>query len=60
MGGSGVGWPRDGWPRERWMAQIGVWMGNTLEWCAVHRGVGDGGTATYFIQHDRYFDRDGL
>lgn len=45
---------------ELWMAQIGVWMGNTLEWCAVHRGVGDGGTATYFIQHDRYFDRDGL
>ncbi len=42
------------------MDKLGVWMGNTLEWCAVKTAsLGDGVTA-YFIEHDRYFKRDEL
>ncbi len=42
------------------MAQIGVWMGNTLEWCAVHKAQSDGGITVYFIEYNKYFQRDGL
>ncbi|MBN2006507.1 MAG: glycogen synthase GlgA [Anaerolineae bacterium] len=41
------------------LAPLGVWMGNTEEWCAVH--VADnGGVPVYFIESDQYFDRSGL
>jgi len=42
------------------MDRIGVWMGNTLEWCAVHKATGIGGITVYFIEYDKYFRRDGL
>ncbi len=41
------------------LSPLGVWMGNTEEWCAVH--VADnGGVPVYFIESDQYFDRSGL
>lgn len=43
----------------RLFESMGVWMGNSQEWCAVdytlYRGV-----PVYFIEFDRYFQRDGL
>ncbi|MCD4654336.1 glycogen synthase GlgA [bacterium] len=40
-------------------ASVGVWMGNTLEWCAVDQTDMDGVTV-YFIRCDKYFDREGF
>lgn len=40
--------------------QMGVWMGNTLEWCAVHTTRMEGDVPVYFIESDQYFDRSGL
>ncbi len=42
------------------LAPMGVWMGNTEEWCAVHTTTQDDGTPVYFIEADKYFARDGL
>lgn len=43
----------------RFWDSLGVWMGNTLEWCAVdvasHAGV-----QSYFVESDKYFARSGL
>ncbi|MGC9347287.1 MAG: glycogen synthase GlgA, partial [Anaerolineae bacterium] len=44
----------------RFFDQMGVWMGNTLEWCAVDTARMDGDVPVYFIEFDRYFDRSGL
>lgn len=44
--------------RRQWDA-MGVWMGNTQEWCAVDVADNDG-VPTYFIEHDNYFARPGL
>ena len=45
----------------RYFDQLGVWMGNTLEWCAVDTTrTRDGDVPVYFIEHDGYFDRAGL
>ncbi len=41
------------------LSPLGVWMGNLLEWCAVHTADNDG-TPVYFIEHLRYFGRQGL
>ncbi|MGQ9905130.1 MAG: glycogen synthase GlgA [Anaerolineae bacterium] len=41
------------------LAPMGVWMGNTQEWCAVHAADNDG-APVYFIEFDKYFGRDGL
>ncbi|MGQ9815053.1 MAG: glycogen synthase GlgA [Candidatus Roseilinea sp.] len=41
------------------LAPMGVWMGNTQEWCAVHAADNDG-VPVYFIEFDKYFGRDGL
>ena len=38
---------------------IGVWMGNTQEWCAVDRTTVEG-VPVYFIEHNLFFARDGL
>lgn len=38
---------------------MGVWMGNTQEWCAVDVADNDG-VPTYFIESDKYFARAGL
>jgi len=41
------------------LSPLGVWMGDTLEWCAVH--VTDHhGLPVYFIEFDQYFNRWGL
>ena len=40
-------------------APLGVWMGNTEEWCAVQRTSRDG-VQFYFIESDKYFNRFGL
>ena len=38
---------------------MGVWMGNTQEWCAVDAAE-SGGVPVYFLEHQRFFDRPGL
>jgi starch synthase len=38
---------------------IGVWMGDTLEWAAVHTTENDG-VPVYFIEFNKYFNRWGL
>lgn len=42
------------------MSTMGVWMGNTEEWCSVYetRNVDD--VPIYFIEFENYFARDGL
>ncbi|MGZ9034051.1 MAG: glycogen synthase, partial [Rhodospirillales bacterium] len=40
-------------------APLGVWMGNTEEWCAVQKTIRDG-VQFYFIESDKYFNRFGL
>jgi len=42
------------------MAPMGVWMGNVEEWCAVYATRMDDTVPVYFIESDKYFDRDGL
>lgn len=41
------------------LAPMGVWMGTVEEWCAVHATKMDG-VPVYFIESNKYFDRDGL
>jgi starch synthase len=41
-------------------SQMGVWMGNTQEWCAVDVARTEQGIPVYFIEFDRYFARDGI
>jgi starch synthase len=44
----------------RWFhGPMGVWMGDTQEWCAVHTAENDG-VPVYFIESQKYFDRWGL
>lgn len=38
---------------------MGVWMGNTQEWCSVHRAESSG-VPVYFIESNKFFDRWGL
>ena len=45
---------------EPFIEQMGVWMGDRLEWCQVRAAEGEGGVPTYFIEFDRYFGRSGL
>ena len=42
------------------LSPMGVWMGDTEEWCAVHSTTTSEGVRVYFIEADKYFDRDGL
>ncbi|MBN1578017.1 MAG: glycogen synthase GlgA [Chitinispirillaceae bacterium] len=39
---------------------MGVWMGNVEEWCSVYRASGEGGVPVYLIEHQLYFNREGL
>jgi starch synthase len=41
------------------LSPMGVWMGNTEEWCSVHRAENEG-VPVYFIESSKYFDRYGL
>ncbi len=52
---------------EPFFNSMGVWMGTTQEWCAVHTtttGISQSpqsaGVPVYFIESDKYFDRYGL
>ncbi len=38
---------------------MGVWMGNTEEWCSVHKTESNGVTV-YFIEHNLFFNREGI
>lgn len=38
---------------------MGVWMGDTLEWCSVHL-ANNGATPVFFIEMEKYFNRWGL
>ncbi len=42
-----------------YLSPLGVWMGNTQEWCAVLSGENEG-VPVYFIESNKYFDRFGL
>lgn len=39
---------------------MGVWMGNTIEWCAVYTTVTPDDVPVFFIDFKKYFERDGL
>ena len=39
---------------------MGVWMGDSQEWCAVHNTTTRAGVTHYFIESNKYFDREGL
>ncbi len=41
------------------LSPMGVWMGNSEEWCAAHVATHDG-VPVYFIESDKFFGRDGL
>ncbi len=41
------------------MPQMGVWMGNCIEWCGVHQATHTD-VPVYFIEFNKYFDRDGI
>jgi starch synthase len=41
------------------LSPLGVWMGNSEEWCSVHAAELDG-IPVYFIESNQYFDRYGL
>jgi starch synthase len=49
----------DAWGLEPFITPLGVWMGDTEEWCATYTAA-VGGVRYYFIAFDRYFDRYGL
>lgn len=42
------------------LSPMGVWMGNTEEWCAVYSTLNQDGVRVYFIDFATYFDREGL
>ncbi|HOP49696.1 MAG TPA: glycogen synthase [Ignavibacteriales bacterium] len=39
---------------------LGVWMGNTLEWCSVWKSSLPEDVPVYFIEFDSYFNREGF
>ncbi len=42
------------------LGPMGVWMGNTQEWCRVHTTTLDAEVPVYFIEFENYFGRYGL
>lgn len=44
---------------EPYHSPMGVWMGDTQEWCSVHRTHADG-VPVHFVEHSEYFDRPGI
>ncbi len=44
---------------ELFHSPMGVWMGNKQEWCGVYKTEYNG-ISVYFIEHNIFFDRDGL
>ena len=45
---------------EPFFQQMGVWMGDRQEWCAVQRGWLGPGVPVFLVDFDKYFGRDGL
>ncbi len=39
---------------------MGVWMGNALEWCIVHKTIINDDIPVYFIEFNLYFERSGI
>ena len=39
---------------------MGVWMGDTEEWCSVHGTINSDGVKIYFVEFDQFFNREGL
>jgi starch synthase len=39
---------------------MGVWMGDTEEWCAVYQAGSAVNIRTYFVESQKYFARDGI
>ncbi|MCX7726480.1 MAG: glycogen synthase GlgA [Chitinispirillaceae bacterium] len=37
-----------------------VWMGNCEEWCSVFEAEGIGGVQVFFIEHNLFFEREGI
>ena len=44
---------------EPYHSPMGVWMGDSQEWCSVHRTYLDG-VPVHFVEHSAYFDRSGI
>lgn len=42
------------------LSPMGVWMGNTQEWCSIHGTINADGVKVYFVEFDEFFDREGL
>ena len=42
------------------LTPMGVWMGDTEEWCAVHATTTPEGVTVYFIESEKFFNRDGV
>jgi starch synthase len=42
------------------LSPMGVWMGDTQEWCSVLQTPASGNVTVYFIEHQLYFNREGL
>ncbi len=42
------------------LAPVGIWMGTQEEWCAIHTCMMDDDIPVYFVEHNLYFDREGL
>ena len=47
------------WEIEPFLSPLGVWMGDTEEWCATFRTT-YGGVRFFFIECDKYFHRAGI
>jgi starch synthase len=44
---------------EPYHSPMGVWMGDTQEWCSVHRAMWQD-VPVHFVEHSQYFDRPGI
>ncbi len=49
----------DRWELQPFLGQLGVWMGDGIEWCSVFT-TQNNGVPVYFIESHKYFDRWGL
>ncbi|MCD4738144.1 MAG: glycogen synthase GlgA [Anaerolineae bacterium] len=43
-----------------YLSPMGVWMGDSVEWCAVHSTTNEDDVPIYFIESNKYFNREGL
>lgn len=42
------------------LKQMGVWMGDTEEWCSVYETTNTAGVEIYFVEFENYFNREGI